>query len=428
MRFVRWFIISSAVLLILYSLAGFVGGPYLMRDLAKEQAFEATGQTLEIDTIDVNPFTFDVFVKGIALKGASGRPHLTVKSVAVEADLSGLIGDDKIVNSLVVNDTHFYSDIKEDGSLRLLNAPNATDRDVSQNQASILVNQLRISDVRLTLQPVDGLSEVEDTTLGPLSLAIDDFVTKPDMASNLSDLSVELGGGKVMLSGAVTVSPFALDVGFDMVDIDLQHLHQLAALVKQKLPGIQDIKGVANTKGQVQFTDMINLTLDASVSNIEIEESIENRRIFAMQGLNIAGVSAVYSPEVDAGNRVAVEQVTLTKPEFGLVRLEDGSLLLPGLSDDTDNEPAMDTTQAVQFDLKALAIKDGRVTFEDRGLKTATDAQITNIDAINLETGPVGFPVRDADAPTEFACLLAKVSFVQKGNLGWRHHIKPMLN
>ena len=79
------------MLLLLYTLGGFVLAPYLVVRYLPSVAQERLGQRAAVETVRINPFTLTFEASGFRLEGAGDKPLLAFKRLFVDFELSSLV-------------------------------------------------------------------------------------------------------------------------------------------------------------------------------------------------------------------------------------------------------------------------------------------------------------------------------------------------
>ena len=83
-------LIISAVVLVVYALAGFFVAPWALKGVMQDTVSEQYNATLDIDRLRVNPFALSVEVSGLKLHDPDGAPHVGWQTLYVNFQLSSI--------------------------------------------------------------------------------------------------------------------------------------------------------------------------------------------------------------------------------------------------------------------------------------------------------------------------------------------------
>lgn len=413
MRFVRRISMSLLILLGLYSVSGFLLVPYLVKYVANDQVLTKTGQILAIQSIDFNPFSFELKFDDISLKSQNATPHADIRSVQMQIDIGSIWSDTFILKMLNVDTVNLFSDVSENGDLVLLQlldqfeqVPEVKKQPV-ETATGVLIQKLSVQNSRLFLKKVKNSENAKPLALGPVSLEINDFTTVSGQAFELSDLQIGLAGGQVSLEGRVTASPLGGDLNFTLKDIDLERVNQLATLLEKSISGIDRVSGKLHLAGAAKLTEIITATADINLGNLSVEESVEKSTILNLNNLALKAVEVNYS-QASSETNVSVEKLIITRPHLNVKRLADGRMLIPGVSKNTAQETIEDTgynsvsdlgEPQFSFTLHGLDVAEASLLFED---EMVTKAHAVTIDMISLHSGMIKFPFKAGNDITPF--------------------------
>jgi len=213
--------------LAVFGLAGYFGGPPLIKSLVQKNATEALGRKVTLDEVRVRPFALAATLSGLTIYERDGKtPAVTLGELEANTSLASIWHLAPVVNALHVDrlavhvvrdaDGHMsYADIQDKLAAAPPKPPQAKPARFSVNNIAVTGSSLVYEDKALnTTQRIDNLT----LTLPFLSNLPHDveIVTRPTLSARINGSSLALDG---------TVLPFAnsrethLNVNLDGLEV-----------------------------------------------------------------------------------------------------------------------------------------------------------------------------------------------------------------
>ncbi len=407
---VRRILLLLAILFGLYVMAGFLFVPYLVKHYATDVVTDISGQILEIENIDFNPFTFDLNLHDILLKSPAAKTHAEVNHVDAQLDIWSILSDTVVLKKLHVDTTNIYSDVSPAGDLLLfkpfIQSHQSSDSSTETLEAGILlfIKDLSMKESRFVLSKQGSESDTP-LILGPLSINVNDFTTLKGQPFNLSDLQIGVAGREVSLVGDVTVSPLSGDLDFKLNNIELKRVNEFAVLLDKAVTGVDHISGTLSLAGSVIFNDNISAKADLDLTKLIVRESEEQSTFLSSAHIALKNIDVRHSLNLSA-TEIGIENLAVIQPHMNLKRLVDGDFLIPAIytsksveNNVGDSSAGDSVVNAPKLNIKQLDITDGSLLFEDR---MALDSHSVTIDMVSFHAGAIEFPFYDEQNKTLF--------------------------
>jgi hypothetical protein len=340
-RFRLWLIIA----LLLYTLGGFFGAPWLIERVATKKVAEL-GRTLSFGDIKVNPFQLTLQMLDTKMQDADGVPLFSYDDYFFNLQASSLfrwawIFKEIRLSGLQLNAERFGPGDERFG--RLINAfpaaeePEPEPEEGPQALPRAVIQQLAVNDARL--QFTDHLGHgTFDTVLGPINVGISNLSTLPDQSGQQQVNIKTRAGGEIDWQGSLQLSPLKSSGNVNvngriLADFD----HYVDLFTKSRITG-EDL--------QWGFAYQVEQAADQSISLrvSDFKAGFENWQLFLPQEteafvslphLQVAGVNLRWPQQT-----VEIDSVTLQQPQLRLVAEADGSLNLDRLLADLSGAEA----------------------------------------------------------------------------------------
>lgn len=410
------------VFVVLYSLAGFLLLPWLLRDQLPALAESNIARRATVEKVQFNPWTLHLRAYGLTVEDTGDEPLATAASLRANLQLRSLVRFALVFRELELVEpririTRYAFDDSNVARLardmeQLAPAdpePTTGEDEAGKDEAGGLLRLVADS-----IAIVDGSVLVRDelpaepfsTELGPINIALTDISTLPDESGDQQVNIVSETGAEVSWTGQLTIAPFKssgtltvsgtplplvyrylkdqLNFDFDNCCLDLQFDYDVAATPDGGIEAALD--GLQFSMRELIFSER------------------DGERVFELPELAISGGSLRW-PE----GRARIEALTFTNPQLDLWLNEDGSLnlttLLPAApasspADEAQEEEAPEEAPAAEpaeesgqepgdepadpladwdISLGELRLDGLLVSFADRSLETPGKLQLDSI-------------------------------------------------
>jgi len=366
---------AGVLVVLLYTVAGFLVAPPLVKWQLREQLAAATHRRATVQQVRVNPFTLAVTVRGLALAGTNGVPFVGCDELYVNFQLSSLFrwawtfGDVRVTgpsaNLIRLADGSFnFSDL-------LTNQPSASEPFAVP---PVLIQRLVVTNALLTVTDHTTPTPFH-TVYGPADLALKNLSTRPNEYGPYS-LEARSAEGEVFTwSGAVSLNPLQSRGKFSLSHIPPAKYGPYLAL----------FTSTRVARGRLDVSAAYAIRLAGFPPELEVSNVVVRLRDFELQSPEGAETLLAFDELLvqDASGSLtnATVRVPLVKQTGGLAfvrRAANGRLEAEQYVHTPTNTLAQlrrlvaDLQQAIHVPLRAsleeLKVENFAVTVEDRSL------------------------------------------------------------
>ena len=398
----------ATLLVALYSLAGFVLAPKLLRSAVLEDIPKTLGVTPTVGDIRVNPFLLRLEVGDFALTAPDGEKLLAFRRLFVEFDLWFSIWHRAYSFATIDIDAPTVNAVvARDGKLNLMAMSPKTAPAKAQEKKAPLPNiGIGSFKVRNGLVTYEDRSRPSDfaARLEPINFELASFTTGVEGGGRFTFTGISKLGERVEWHGHVSVQPIESDGEFQ---IDGLRAHTLWEYLEDRL-GFLVNSGTIDLNATYKFSLQNAVDLQASVSRILVSDLTVRPRQSDVDWISVPSL-LLRGTTVDLPQRQAhSESLTLTGLKL-LTWLEpDGSVnLLKLMQPPASNaagapaQPAASATTSVatapaadaaatatapapaaapwKFELREFAVRDADISAEDRSTTPAAKVRLAPI-------------------------------------------------
>lgn len=274
-RFTFW----ALLLLLLYTVAGFVILPWWLGRQLPVQLEQQLGWTATVDDISINPFAMTVEIRGLAARDSDQQPVLDWDDLNVDLAFWQLFRGVIAFDSIVLNKPFVRVDLLKDYGVNLARDWSRHHPDTPTDQASSASNggvpDLYFGHIELT----GGLLRLRDFSQGkltefritPLDFELNDLATFPGPGESGYTLSAAIGTQRVNWHGELSLVPFSSSGTLRVANIDPDTIaHFAGQYLPYRLEG-----GVAtfSTQYDLSLADGFSLTTgsgEISISDLAL--------------------------------------------------------------------------------------------------------------------------------------------------------------
>jgi hypothetical protein len=404
----RLLIVAAALLLLLYTLGGFLLVPRLARNAIVQYVQKDLGRHASIGQLSFNPFTFTVEIRQFALAEADNRPIASFDLLRVSASLSAsLLHRAWSLNEVRLERPVVQVLINRDGSLNLTKlAPPTPEKPEPPSTAlpALRVNALGVHGGSVHFEDLSR-GEPFSATLTPIEFDLTDFRTAPKFENKYRFSAQSSVAERLDWAGQFTVRPLGSTGEFTVTALKAS---TIADYLQNALP-FALTSGSLDVQGNYQFVATPASALSLTLPSIKVHTlGIAPRKTGAeapwitLPELDVANTTVVLNER-----RVAIGQVTLQRAALQLWRNADGSLNLrqlmgpsstatPAGSAPTAAAAAAAATPPWSIALDKLELQDASIEAEDRSITPA----------VKMHLGSIGLTVQNyssaGSAPLNF--------------------------
>ena len=386
-------LIVIAVLLLLYTLGGFLLVPHVARNaIIGYVQKNMGGRHASIGELKFNPFTLTVEIHRFALSEANDSPIASFDLLRVGASLTAsLMHRAWTLSEVRLEQPQVRALIDRDGTLNLARLAPATGEkaekparpDSDKSLPALRINTLGVHGGSVQFED-HSRAEPFSTTLRPIEFDLTDFRTARDFENKYRFSAQSSAGERLDWAGQFTLQPLGSNGEFTIGQLKAL---TIADYLQNALP-FSLVSGSLDIQGNYQFTATPAIALSLTLPAIKVHSL----------GINPGGATSsgaapwVSLPELDVNNtsvslsdrRVTIGQILLQHAAIQLWRNADGSLNLQQLagaqkaaaSAPATTPPAASTAPAWNVALEKLELQDANIAVEDRSVKPAFKTQL----------------------------------------------------
>src|ERR1019366_9353017 len=203
-------------LLLVYTVAGFLILPPIVRRAAVNQISRQLGREVSIEKVKINPFVLSTTIRGLLIKDQDGEPFVSWDEVYVNFQLSSFFGHAWVYKEISTSKPFVSARMNQDGTFNFsdiltkfaTNAPaNTAAAPTAPARPLILhVGRLHIGGAALALADFTT-REPFKRLVGPLDITLDDFRTDPDNKNPYAFTGTTDAGEKISWRGFFYLAP-----------------------------------------------------------------------------------------------------------------------------------------------------------------------------------------------------------------------------
>src|SRR6266851_923611 len=265
----------SAVVALLYALAGFVLAPRILRSALMEDIPKTVDATPTVGEIRVNPFLFQLEIKDFSLAARSGEKLLGFRRLFVDFELSSIWHRAYSFADIDIDAPSVNAIVTHDGTLNLSQLkpktpPAKTPPEKPQEKTgplpAIRIGSFNVSKGLVTYEDHSRPSEFA-ARLAPINFALVNFTTGAEGGRFTFTASSKLGE-RVEWHGHLSVQPIESDGEFQ---IDGLHAHTIWEYLEDRLNFVVN-SGTIDLNATYKFSLQDAVDLQATVSRIAVND------------------------------------------------------------------------------------------------------------------------------------------------------------
>ncbi len=232
------FLAAAGIALFLYTLAGFLLVPRLVRWAIQEKGGAALHRQVTVREVSFNPFTLDLDLGRLQIRDLDRRPLFSLERLHLRLGLSGIFRRAWRLRELRIDRPSVALRILRDGKLSI--ADLLTHDDQSSTLTRLIIDRLAIGEGKLDFID-ESVRPPVAVSLTPMNAEVRDLVTLPEgrgehtLTIAFAGDGTKLEGAKsdakstIRMTGQQTISPFGLTGRIEAHNIDLPALAERLA-------------------------------------------------------------------------------------------------------------------------------------------------------------------------------------------------------
>jgi len=216
----------AAGLLLLYTVAGFLILPPVIRHVAARQLSQQLDRAVSIRSVKINPFTLTCAVDGLLIKDKDGEPFVSWDEVYVNFQLMSFFGKAWVFKEISTSKPFVRAQMNQDGTFNfsdLIAKFSTKSASVKSGPAKPLllhVGRLHIGGATAAVADLTRRHPFK-RVLGPLDLTLTDFRTDPDNKNPYAFSGTTDTGERYAWSGHFTLFPLSSEGEVTISKVDL---------------------------------------------------------------------------------------------------------------------------------------------------------------------------------------------------------------
>ena len=386
--------IIIASLVFLYSIAGFLVAPAIIKSKAPAIITEQLGRKATVEQVRFNPFALSLTLRGFELADLGGERFIGFEELYVNFQLSSMFRRAFTFAEISLTAPDGLVKVLPDGSLNfsdLISKLNQSEPSQAQSSElpSVQIFELRIERGRFTFKDLSLPTPYEETFF-PIQLTLNNFSTRKERQSPYS-FTASMGEAAVISwEGDLSMNPLGSQGRLAINKVDMPSVWEYI----QDYVNFEVVKGTVDLSGRYQVAQKGDaFALELTEGELHLGELIVAAKDSEAMVLSVPSLS-VRGTEVDLKDKqIVVASVTsegarvngwlepdgkfMSETVFALTGLEERFAQVLGGSD----EPEVDA-QPWTINILEVNLENYAANFEDRTL--ATPKRIA-LDSIKLD-------------------------------------------
>ncbi len=365
---------AAGTLLVLYAGTGFLLFPWVLHRQLERRLGAALRREVTVQRVRANPFALSLTIDGLLVKDRDGSPFISWDRLYVNGRLLPILKRELDLDALQLVRLRARVSLAKDGSLNfsdLLNqapeaAPSPADTSAPPSRPFVFgIDHLALEQAQLDFTDTSRARPFH-TTVGPVTIRLDDFRTRADAKSPYAFSGTTEAGETFSWSGSLHIDPirsegtltldgirlpkyapyYEQSVDYDLLDgtVRVQGDYQLDWGPERRLLRLSD--------GALALRKLVLRLRGAAEPSVELPE------------LDVRGV------QVDLLEQVAaVESVSMRGLSVRAARGADGridlSRLAPHAAEPTPGQKLAKAAKPFRWTLHKVQVSEGRVVFSD---------------------------------------------------------------
>ncbi|TYC58202.1 DUF748 domain-containing protein [Marinobacter sp. BW6] len=389
----RNLLIGFLVLLILYTLAGFLLLPWWLERLVPEQLDQRMGWQAEITEIRTNPFTLQVEALGLSAADNDGEPVVGFDRLLVDMNFFQLVRGIAGFEAIQLDEPYVRVDLLEDYSVNFARdwqsanpepaqaAPKAGQTDDTAAPPRLYFGRIELNGGEIMFRDFTK-EQMAEFRIVPLDLTLNDLATwrREGQDSDYSLLAA-LGSQTIEWQGDLSVAPFYSNGTLKVSSVDHETLaHFLAPFFPYDLRGgsVTLSSDYEIQAGDTFYLETTNGQLNLENLAIALDEKSEQARLSnAMLSVDAIGF--------DLNRReISIGQVSLDNLDLALARNSTGEIdwLAPLAADEGEAQSDGEASaggQPFRWSVEGVALSGGRVLWQDSQPERAAEIALEQL-------------------------------------------------
>ena len=411
-RLTRNLVIGALVLIVLYSLAGFLLLPWWLKRALPDQLGQHMGWQAEVGDISSNPFALSVEALNLSAQDGDNEKVVGFERLYINLNFFELFRGVVGFEAIELEEPFIRLDLLEDYSVNFArdfqaasaekDSPPIEQTEPEEDQAppSLYFQQFTVNGGELLFRDFTQL-EMAEFRITPLDLTLNDLATwQRDDHNSDYHLQAALGNQTIEWQGSLSVTPLFSSGNLAISGVDHKTIgHFLAPYLPYDLRGG---KVTVRSDYELQLAD--TLYLSTSNGRLSVEELAVALNKQSEQSRLTTAAIAIEDIGFDLNAREAsLGPISFKQPDIALARNKAGEIdWVAALAVFTKNSankesateapPAASAERPLRWSLAGIDVSDGRVLWQDQ--QPGSPAELA-LEQLSLSTGDISSEMED---------------------------------
>lgn len=276
MRALKIFSFMAIFIFIFYTLLGFFGIPYIMKNFLPEKLAQKTHLHVRIEKIYFNPFSFYLNLENTKISDKDGFSFFESKNLHANLDIFPLFSKLISFEDIGLDLPSLSIKIDKEGKTNLLQYMEINDKNTTKTQSkspwNFEIKNLEIKKANINLDAKNAKKPIK-LSFSPLNLKLKNLSSKKDFISSQT-LDTKISNAKdLSYKGTISLNPLNIKGRFNIKDMNLNSLVAYGLSKKELYP--------KNTRVDMDFSYEMSINkngikLDGDIKDI----NFKNMEIF----------------------------------------------------------------------------------------------------------------------------------------------------
>lgn len=374
---------ALGIILLVYTLLGFVVLPKVAINKAKSIGEELLGSPIEIEKIEFNPFSFELTAHNVKINALEGHQistptRLTLKQLHLNFEPHALFKKEIKLKALNLEQIQFVfallADSKTNWEVSSKNADSEKKAEVSETPWTLHFESLSIQNSEVNFLD-RSLREPLDLKIGPLNLGLQNFSTSIGSETALKQLKFSLANeGLLELTGKFSTKPLQAELLVKSRDLPLDFLSSF--LLEQSFLEIKE--GFADLDNKVTYKNgQVLVAGHSNIKKLNLQHQRTKKSALSFKNLEISNLSFQTKPIV-----FVAEKMHLNEPRITLVLKKDGKLNVSEFKRVNVTKTTPAPTAAPEWAIQEFQVSNGRLDFNDQQIQPNFSALVSKLNGV----------------------------------------------
>lgn len=362
------------VLVIVYTLLGFFGLPWIIQSVAQSTAKEDFGRELRIESVQTNPYTLTLRINGVEFDDIDNQQLLSFDELFVDLAWSSITNQAWTIETIQLKQPVIQEERFVSGETRFtrLAAEGSTEETADEPAPlpALRINELQVEGGVVSFADNLPSADGEDPTqvslaLQDIGLSVKNFTLQEGTSFPVTMNSQVASGGELNFDGSMQVLPtFSLEASATINELAVKQ----AEPYLQQFLNVQLDSGTVTVNGQLHTKAEQPFAFDGSISvdSLGIREGSNSETLIGWQRLHTEQLKLDLAAERLETSPIKVEELSGRVVIFKDKSTNFGQLVVS--SPDNSNTDDSENTEPFGITIEGIEFNNGSLHFADNSL------------------------------------------------------------